>query len=491
MLKRVNDKEVSVPGVRIADASFPTPFRSGLEYSSPARGTWNIVHTGMLIPEAHEIFVCAAGCLRGVVLTAAEMGTIDRFSTVAVRENNLLDGDMEDLVIEGVTDIIGKLPKRPPAVLVYTSCVHHFTGVDLDMIYARLRERFPDIDFTDCYMNPIMRKSGLTPDQLMRSRLYMLLHECPLDSNAVAILGNDLPTKEDSDLIRFLRAAGYRIHEITSCRTYEEYQQMAESAVCVTYYPDAVPGARMMTERLGSRHVHLPFSFDSGEIDAGFEALITVLADTDRCEQNAAVEIQNVFTTQSTVQPCSDTDGSKADRAAALRKLFAEIRSAGRADSEAATRKTLDLIGDTPIAIDYTYCPRPLGLARYLLDNGFNVQRVYVDGIPAADRPDFDYLQQHHPDLMLHPTVHTAMRFANSASSGSSQTRYAFTLALGQKAAYFENTDHFVNIVEGGGMIGYEAITETLRLMRDAYLNAKPMRDLVQIKGLGCECCIR
>ena len=153
-----------LPSVRIADAAFPAPFRSGLEYSSPARGTWNIVHTGMLVPECHEIYVCAAGCLRGVVLTAAEMGLMDRFSTVAIRENNLLDGDMETLVIEGVTDIISKLPKRPPAILVHTSCVHHFTGTDLDLIYRELRERFPDIDFADAYMNPIMRKSGLTPD---------------------------------------------------------------------------------------------------------------------------------------------------------------------------------------------------------------------------------------------------------------------------------------------------------------------------------------
>ena len=67
MLKKVNEKQNirlstdEIPHVRIADANFPAPFRSGLEYSSPARGTWNIVHTGMLIPEAHEIFVCAAG----------------------------------------------------------------------------------------------------------------------------------------------------------------------------------------------------------------------------------------------------------------------------------------------------------------------------------------------------------------------------------------------------------------------------------------------
>ena len=260
------EQMVSIP---IKDASFPAPYRSGLEYSSPARGTWNIVHTGMLIPEAHEIFVCAAGCLRGVVLTAAEMGTMDRFSTVAVREHNLLDGDMEDLVIEGVADIIGKLKKRPPAVLVYTSCVHHFAGCDLGMIYERLRERFPDIDFTDCYMNPIMRKSGLTPDQLMRSRLYMLLKERPIRPDAVAIIGNDLPTDEDSDLMMLLKENGLRVHEITSCRTYEEYQEMAESAVYVSYYPAAAAGGEMLAQRLGGTHFYLPFSYEYDQIEDG------------------------------------------------------------------------------------------------------------------------------------------------------------------------------------------------------------------------------
>ena len=467
MLKRINDKteHAVIPGVRIADAGFPAPFRSGLEYSSPARGTWNIVHTGMLIPESHEIYVCAAGCLRGVVLTAAEMGTMDRFSTVAIREHNLLDGDMEDLVIEGVSDIIGKLPKRPPAVLVYTSCVHHFTGTDLDLIYARLRERFPDIDFTDCYMNPIMRKSGLTPDQLMRSRLYMLLHERPLSESAVAVIGNDLPTLQDSDLIRLFRAAGLKIHEITSCRNYEEYQQMAESSVYISYNPDAAPGGDMLAERLGGTHQYLQLSFDEDEIDAGFDRLAEVLSEK--------------------------TTARAEDVIAAL----AVIRSEGRNEAADALRETLELIGDTPVVIDYTFCPRPLSLARLLLDNGFKVTKVYADSIPGADRPDFEYLQDHYPDLMLHPTVHAAMRFAATentcAAEEKGQADGCRVLAIGQKAAYFENTNHFVNVVEGGGMIGYKAITGTLQLMREAYLHEKPMRDLVQIKGLGCEVCVR
>ena len=124
MVRRLGDPMPT--RVAIRDASFPAPFASGLEYAAPARGMWNIVHTGMLVPEAHQIFVCAEGCLRGVVLTAAEMGASDRFSTIAIRENNVQDGDMEELILDGVADILARLPKRPPAVLLFTSCIHHF-----------------------------------------------------------------------------------------------------------------------------------------------------------------------------------------------------------------------------------------------------------------------------------------------------------------------------------------------------------------------------
>lgn len=442
MLKKViGTPQVQSVGIPIRDAAFPTLFPSGLEYASPARGTWNIVHTGMLIPEAHEIFICAASCLRGVVLTAAEMDAQDRFSTVEVRENNLLDGDMEELVIEGVSDIIGKLPKRPPAVLVYTSCVHHFAGCDLNMIYAELRARFPDIDFADCYMNPIMRKSGLTPDQLMRSRLYMPLKPRPLQQTSVAIIGNDLPTDAGSDLMALLTGHGFRVHEITACKTYEQYQQMAESAFYISYYPAAVAGGDMLAQRLGGTHCYVPFSFDYDEIDRGFAKLCAVLG-----------------------IPAPDSRQK-------------------RAQCEQALGQALSLIGKTPIAIDYTYCPRPLGLAKLLLDAGFAVQRVYLDTISGEEKEAFAYLQSRYPDLELLPTVHASMRFLSEKEPSG-------YLAIGQKAAHFTNTNHFVNVVEGGGMLGYQAVTRTLQLMEEAYLEEKDMRNLIQIKGMGCGCCL-
>ena len=442
MLKRVAaPKEVASVGIPIAEASFPSPFHSGLEYASPARGTWNIVHTGMLIPEAHEIFVCAASCLRGVVLTAAEMSASHRFSTVEIRENNLLDGDMEEHVIEGVSDIIERLPKKPPVVLVYTSCVHHFAGCDLDMIYETLRERFPDIDFVDCYMNPIMRKSGLTPDQLMRSRLYLPLKKRPIQKGSVSIIGSDLPSNEDNDLMVLLKENGFKIHEITACNTYEEYQQMAESEFYISYYPAAIPGGNMLAQRLGTTHLYVPFSFDFDEIDAGFAKLANALG----------IQVPDSSVQR---QVCSD-----------------------------ALKETLALIGDTPIAIDYTFCPRPLGLAQLLLDHGFNVQRVYLDVVTGEEKKTFEALQKEYPELLLFPTVHASMRFL-------AQKEPSYDLAIGQKAAHFRNTAHFVNVVEGGGMLGYQAIRKTLQLMQEAFLEEKDTRNLIQIKGMGCGGCV-
>ena len=440
MLKRIGERP-QLAGIPIRDAAFPSPFPSGLEYASPARGTWNIVHTGMLILEAHEIFVCAASCLRGVVLTAAELGMSHRFSTVEVREDNLLNGDMEELVIEGVSNILEKLPKMPPAVLVYTSCVHHFAGCDLDMIYAELRRRFPDIDFADCYMNPIMRKSGLTPDQLMRSRLYMPLKKRPVDENAVALIGSDLPVDEDSDLKQLLRAAARKIHEITACKTYEEYQQMAQSALYVTSYPAAVAGGNMLAERLGGRHIYVPFSYDYEEIEKGLTHLAEVLG-----------------------VPAPDFTGKRARCAEALEKARAAV-------------------GDRPIAIDYTFCPRPLGLAKLLLEHGFRVERVYLDVVTGEEKETFAFLKEHYPDLMLYPTVHAAMRFHSPGVPSD-------FVAIGQKAAHFTNTPHFVNVVEGGGMLGYQAVVKTMALLEEAAKTPKDLRGLIQIKGMGCGGCI-
>lgn len=441
MLKRVKPElDDSGARVKLAEANFPAPFASGLEYGSPARGTWNIVHTGMLIPEAHEIFVCASSCLRGVGLTAAEMDACDRFSTVTIRENNVLEGDMEDLVIEGVSDILKKLPYKPRAVLLYTSCIHHFIGCDMELPFRELRKRFPDIDFTDCYMNPIMRKSGWTPDQLMRRQLYSLLKPLPQNKNSVNIIGNNIETDASSDLISFLTENGFTVRDVTKCSDYDEYLKMGESIVNISYNPMMKPGGDVMEERLGQIHLYLPLCYGKEEI------------------------IQNM-------RKLADTLGLTYTPDAKLEQ---------RAENALAEAKRV--IGDTPIAVDYSATMRPLGLARLLVEHGFNVTKLYIDNFNGEERADFDWLRAQRPDIDVYPTVHAKMRVLERNSDEK-------ILAIGQKAAYFNNTPYFVNIVEGGGMYGFDGIVKLADLIKEAFSEEKDTKALIQIKGLGCGCC--
>ncbi len=442
MLKRIQ-RETDHPGavVKIREAAWPAPFKEGLEYSSPARGTWNIVHTGMLIPESHQIFVCALGCLRGVVLTAAEMNAMDRYSSVIIREENVLDGTMEELMIGGVTDVLEKLPYRPKAVLLFISCQHFFLAYDQQQVFAALREKFPDIRFTDCYMIPTLRKSGLTPDQKMRMQLYSMLEDGPKDPRKINLIGSNLPVSRSSELVWMLENGGYTFQSIHDCHTFEEYLAMAQAGMNLFYEPLARIAAEDLEKRLHQPYLYMPFTFDDEELSGAYQRLAETLHLPELDEEP-------------------------------LRKRKREALLAVR-----------ELIGDTPVAVDYTLTFRILSLVKLLLTYGFHVTEIYADAFLPEEKADFEWIRENYPEIRISSCVRPWMRFQE-------REREEKVLALGQKAAYFTGTDYFVNLVESGGLYGYDGVVQLAGLMRDAFLNRKDRKTVIQRKGLGCESCI-
>lgn len=461
MLKRVGG-EINPEGavITIGEADFPVPFPLGLEFNSPAHGNWNIVHTGMLMPEAIQIYVCADNCMRGVVLTAAEMNAADRFSFVTVEEENLLNGNLEDVTIEGVTDVLNKLEKKPKVVLLFTVCLHHFLGCDLDRVYEELGTRFPEIVFVRCFMDPIMQKHGLTPDQKLRKAMYDPLITKEPDPLTVTLVGSDFVLDESSDIKRLLRSTGHILRELPACKTWAEYQQLGSAEIFVSCYPPAKYGAAMLTERLNRTHLYLPGCFDYEEIKEEIRNLIKELQagwsreDTSntKCADITSEEIEAFYQREITL--CED--------------------SINHAKS---------IIGDTPVVLDYLYHPRPLGLAKLLLEHGFHVTTVYLDSISPEEKPAFDWLKLHHPDLELRATIQTKMRVLPRGTEGK-------VLAIGQKAAWFSGSRNFVNMVQGGGLWGFDGIRGTMELMTEAFLEEKDPEDLIVRKGWGCESCI-
>lgn len=428
--------EWSVP---IGAAPFPAPFSPELEFNAPAHGTWNIVHTGMLVPEAQQIYVCAANCMRGVVLTAAEMNASERFSFVILEEKDLLRGSVEEVTIQGVADVIRRLPVRPPAVMLYTVCLHHFLGSDLGYIYQNLEKKFPDIFFAQCYMDPIMRKNGLTPDQKTRKSMYEPLQPRPARPKTITLLGSDFALDRTCDLVSMLEQGGYALRQIQDCKSYGEFLTLAEGELFISTYPSGKYGAEQTARRLNRPHLYLPACFGLEEITAHLNTLAEALG-----------------------LPTADP----AERIAAC---------------EAALSRAGGIVGETPVSIDHTFHPRPLGLARLLLEHGFRVETVYLDVVSAEERADFQWLQENAPNLRLNATVQVGMRVRPRENPG---------LALGQKAAWFTGTRHFVNLVEGGGLYGFDGIRRLAEMMEEAMAEEKDTEDLTPRKGLGCVSCI-
>ena len=131
--------------------------------------------------------------------------------------------------------------------------------------------------------------------------------------------------------------------------------------------------------RLGRPFLYLPGSFDYEEIETQEKHLLELL-DQHSCGKNGL-------------------------------DIKTEIRKCEEALSHAH-----QINGDTPIAVDYLFHPRPLGLAKLLLTHGFKVESVYLDSISPEEKEIFFWLKENVPELKLISTLRPEMRVRTRCS---------------------------------------------------------------------------
>ena len=252
---------------------------------------------------------------------------------------------------------------------------------------------------------------------------------------------------EDSDIKQLLQRNGYILRELPACKTWEEYQKLGEAETFISCYPPAKYGADILAERFKREHLYLPGSFDYDEIKEELRTLINKL------KINMQAEELEVYFKRETVR------------------------------CEESLSNAKNVIGDTPVMLDYMFHPRPLGLAKVLLEHGFQVKMICLDSISPEEKSAFDWLKIHYPELELRATIPAKMRVLPRKTENK-------VLAIGQKAAWFSESRNFVNMVQGGGLWGFEGIRRTAQLMTEAFLEEKDPEDLIVRKGWGCESCI-
>ena len=459
--------------IRIRDAVTGRTFPWGLEYNCPVHEHWNIVHTGMLIPECHQIYICTDNCLRGVIMTADEMNAAERISSVMPDETEIFDGRLEEITIRGIIDVIRKLPKRPRAVQLFPVCMHHFIGCDMRYIFDQVEKQFPEIDFMECFMDPIRQKLTTTPEQRQRYQMMKVLAKKaePEDLSKVSIVGENLRV-QDSDFTELLQQEGIRILQVQDCQSYDEYLAMGQSFLWITKSPLSRYGLEKAASLAGRKSLYLPVAVNYEEIDGQLHALVKLL-----CEASG--------------RSLSESE-KKLDEWIAKQRFL----------TEEAFRNARKIIADTPIVVDYLCEPRPVGFARLLLEHHFHVVRILADQISPEEAGDLEALKEAYPDLALMSTSASdslyererpfvsseAERFGSDPAlvGGTSHCGFAKKkiLAVGPKASFFTGSPYFVNAIEADGASGYMGIRHMLRLMCDAFLAPKNP-EIVTGKGLG------
>jgi hypothetical protein len=368
------------------------------------------------------------------------MGAMDQMSTITVGEDNILEGNMEEELHDGVVKILSSLEKKPRMVMVFTSCIHHFLAVNYQRVYKILRKEYPDIDFVDCYMDPIMRRTS-PPDPSLRRQITRVLRPLEQDSRSVNFIGNEFMTGENSDMYMHLVNQGMKVRDITRCSSYDEYLEMGSSCANITFHKAAAKAGRDLEVRIHQKWLPVRSAYDYDVIDADMKRV---------CE---ALNI-----------PAPDADTIRQERE----------------KTEAAAAEVCALLNGTPVSVDYTAVDEPLLFTLWLKRHGFEVESCFIENF-TEDKAVFEALQKELPDLKVWSSLNWNMRRAERGHEGK-------ITAIGQKAAYFNDTNHFVNVVESGDMYGYRGIRRMMELLKEAYLEEKDMRKLVQIKGWGCHC---
>lgn len=423
---------------QIKELDQPPFFKKGLEFSPPTRGTWTIAHTPMLIPECMEIFVCPQGCLRGVVLSAAEFGGLSRFAMVTIEEQDLYKGDFESLFIDGIKDILNHLDILPPCVMVYTSCIHHFAALDLNMVMKILCESYPSIDFIENYMNCTMRTSQMHFENKTMVQLYAPLKKVHKQRKTVNVIGNTFALDLDCEIYQMFRQNAWMVRDICLCESYQEYQEMAYSSYNIVTMPVALESGKELEKRLNQPLFYMPISWDYQEIKDQMNTL---------------------------AQQCSLSFDCSAYEKEANKALALALRECK----------------DIPIQIDYSATPRPLGLAKLLIEHGFHVSVVYTDTLLAHEQEAFDWLKVHCPNLLIRATIDFRCR-----KMGRDEGKKEKILAIGQKAAYYAGTPYFVNMVYNDGLYGFVGIRKLAMKIREALWYPKDTEQILSVKAKGC-----
>lgn len=412
-------------------------FENTLHYSSPANGGRGIVRTGMLVPESVELFVCPFACGRHGAISAVKQNLKHRLAYLYVNQSDIVNG-YDDYIIPAVGELLDTLPERPKVLLIFVSCLDDLLGTDHEALQERLSEQYPDVKFRSCHMNPISKGSATPPAISIQNNIYSLLEPTEKKDMGINCIGNLVPISEESEIHAFIQSLGYdKIKHISHYETFADYQDMAQSSFNLVIAPPGKQAAQQMEEKLETPFAFIPVSYRLSEIEKNYDKLAQVLAP----DQERGFDFA----------PYKET-------------------------AEAAIKRALATVGKTPVIVDASSVKCPFGLARALLEYGFNVVRVQAPECISIDKADCEWVTTEHPEVEVLQSQHhnTVLREGQIEES----------IAVGVDGAYLAGSKYVADLFDDEGMYGYHAVISLMEKLEHALDRVVDLESMIHEYGL-------
>lgn len=418
--------------------------RKTLEYTCPSHGGWGMVRSGMLVPESIQLFVSPPACGRHGALGAVRQGFKDRLFYLCLEESDIVSG-YENAIEETAAEVFRRLKRRPKVMLIFVSCLDDLIGTDGDAVVFALSERFPDVQFRMCHMNPLSNDSETPPLVTLWKSVYSLMErKREMPEPRVNLIGSYRPVSRESEFFDALTGMGITdACHIGSCNTYEEFRDMGNNCLNLVVAPPAKKAAEQLKREQGMEYLSLPVTYAPERTKRNYELLWEKLEELGM-----------------------DQNENKAEVSELLKKSMNCAKEA-----IALAKQKLD---GRKICLDDSAFAAPFAAARFLYEQGFSVQAVYASEWDEEDT-DYRWISENTDIMICNARVYTMVEQWKEKTD---------TVAIGLEAAYISGSRYVLPLFQDEEMYGFSATEQLMKKLCAAVEKPADLEKLVEQSGL-------
>lgn len=388
-----------------------------LAFNSPGAEGFGVKRAALAVPESVMLLVAPGCCGRNTSTISSMRAYHHRYFYLMMDETDLVTGRHLKVIPDAVQEVVDSLEKKPAVVMICITCVDALLGTDMERVCRRAEEK-TGVRVKPCYMYALTREGRKPPMVHVRQSIYSMLEQRQRRSSSVNIMGFFAPLNDDSELYELLKQAGVRrIREIGRCKTYEEFQEMAEANFNLVLNPEARFAAEDLQYKLGIPSVEMTRMYQTDRIHRQYEAFGQALGVT--------------------------------------------FEDAGfRQEAEAAIALFQEKYPDTVFAVGEAMNGNPFELALALTRYGFKVAEIY-----GTIAPEFyvyvNKLAQLSPETKIYSNLEPTMLYYSCSTSDAD-------LTIGKDAGYYHPGCPNVQWNSDTQPFGYQGVRDLFRALLQA-----------------------